>query len=82
MQLRSFCTTACIQILDIVGSCWSIASAGAVESVVKINAGKLRTLSAQKLTECDKLNDGCKRGWMSKAYAYIVSNKGITSNDT
>ncbi|CDW75635.1 cathepsin l [Stylonychia lemnae] len=55
------------------GSCWSFASAAAVESHHAIEGNDLLSLSEQNLVDCSKAygNDGCNGGLATQAYQYI-----------
>jgi hypothetical protein len=57
---------------------------GAVEGINQIVTGELVTLSEQELVDCSKngQNGGCNGGMMDDAFAFIVGNGGIdTDND-
>ncbi|XP_077320362.1 cathepsin K-like [Lithobates pipiens] len=57
-------------------SCWAFSATGAVECQVKLKTGKLQSLSAQELVDCNKAKHGCKGGRLEVAFSYIVE-KGI-----
>ncbi|XP_020267252.1 zingipain-2-like isoform X1 [Asparagus officinalis] len=61
------------------GACWSFVTCAVVEAINKIKNGELYRLSVQQLLDCDKRNLGCRGGWMTEAYKYIINNKGLTS---
>ncbi|KAJ8273631.1 hypothetical protein GJAV_G00103800 [Gymnothorax javanicus] len=66
------------------GSCWAFSAAGAMEALMKKWTGKLVPLSPQNLLDCSKSygNLGCKGGYRSSAFRYIVDNKGIDSESS
>ena len=41
--------------------------------------GVLQPLSPQNLMDCSYENHGCKGGWVSKAFQYVIDNDGIDS---
>lgn len=60
------------------GSCWSFASAGAVEGANFLKTGRLIDLSEQQLIDCTWFtpgvrngNNGCLGGWTWKTFAWI-----------
>ena len=42
----------------------------------------LEPLSPQNLMDCSYENHGCKGGWVSKAFEYIIGNGGIDSEES
>ena len=51
-----------------------------MESIIKIKTGNLIDLSEQQLVDCAKTgNHGCRGGWMTNAFSYIIKNQGITT---
>ncbi|XP_061110267.1 procathepsin L-like [Conger conger] len=64
------------------GSCWAFSVSGALEGLMKRSTGKLVTLSPQNLLDCSTKygNHGCKGGFLSKTFNYIIGNKGMDSD--
>uniref|UniRef100_A0A6V7QYF0 Peptidase C1A papain C-terminal domain-containing protein n=1 Tax=Ananas comosus var. bracteatus TaxID=296719 RepID=A0A6V7QYF0_ANACO len=67
------------------GSCWAFSTVAAVEGINKIKAGRLVALSVQELVQelvdCDTrgANSGCRGGFMTQAFDFILRNHGLTS---
>nr|XP_034975912.1 cathepsin L1-like [Zootoca vivipara]XP_034975913.1 cathepsin L1-like [Zootoca vivipara] len=63
------------------GSCWAFAAAGALESFHCIKTRSLIPLSEQNLVDCawQQGNYGCNGGWPSRAFQYVLENKGLNS---
>lgn len=54
----------------------------AVEGINQIVTGKLVSLSEQELMDCDNtFNHGCRGGLMDFAFAYIMGNQGIYTEE-
>jgi len=65
------------------GSCWSFSTTGAVEGAWAVSGHPLASLSEEELVQCDiKKDQGCGGGLMDNAYEWIISNGGITSEET
>ena len=50
------------------GSCWAFATAGVLESAIKIKSGSTVDLSEQWLVSCNKDGWGCNGGWWAHPY--------------
>ena len=59
------------------GSCWSFATTGSLEGAYYLKYNTLQSFSEQHLVDCDKLDQGCNGGWMTRAYTWIKHNGGI-----
>ncbi|XP_070777479.1 cathepsin S, ortholog 1 [Enoplosus armatus] len=70
-----------VQNQGLCGSCWAFSSLGALEGQMKKRTGSLVPLSPQNLVDCSTNdgNHGCKGGYISKSYSYIIRNKGVDS---
>ncbi|KAL2098489.1 hypothetical protein ACEWY4_004969 [Coilia grayii] len=66
------------------GSCWAFSTTGALESHTCIKYGKLPSLSVQQLVDCSKPygNDGCKGGYIDRAYQYVIKSGGVDTEDS
>ena len=69
----------CLQ--GLCGSCWAFSSLGALEGQMRKQRGVLVPLSPQNLVDCSTVdgNLGCRGGYISKAYGYIIRNRGVDS---
>ncbi|PIN25365.1 Cysteine proteinase Cathepsin L [Handroanthus impetiginosus] len=64
------------------GSCWDFSTVAAVEGINQIVTGELITLSEQELVDCDKTEKaGCNGGLMDYAFQFIISNRGMDTED-
>ncbi|XP_075305341.1 cathepsin K-like isoform X1 [Odontesthes bonariensis] len=63
------------------GSCWAFSSLGALEGQMKKRTGVLVSLSPQNLVDCSTVvgNLGCRGGYITKSYSYIIQNGGVDS---
>lgn len=70
-----------VQNQGLCGSCWAFSSLGALEGQMKKKTGLLVPLSPQNLVDCSTSdgNMGCRGGYISKSYSYIIRNRGVDS---
>lgn len=64
------------------GCCWAFSAVAAMEGVVKINTGKLISLSEQELVDCDIYGDdhGCEGAHkIYDAFKFVIKNGGLTT---
>ncbi|XP_040908699.1 procathepsin L-like isoform X2 [Toxotes jaculatrix] len=66
------------------GSCWAFSSLGALEGQMKKRTGVLIPLSPQNLVDCSTMdgNHGCRGGYISKAFSYVIRNRGVDSESS
>ncbi|XP_032437305.1 cathepsin S-like [Xiphophorus hellerii] len=64
------------------GSSWAFSSVGALEGQLKKTTGILMSLSPQNLVDCSSKygNYGCRGGFMTNAFQYVINNQGISSD--
>ncbi|OAY85827.1 Ananain [Ananas comosus] len=60
------------------GASWAFAAIATVESIYKFKKGILVPLSEQQVLDC-AVSNGCNGGWEYRAFAFIISNKGVAS---
>lgn len=53
-----------------------------MEGIHQITTGDLVSLSEQQVLDCSAGSNGCNGGFMDKAFQYIISNGGLTTEDT
>ncbi|XP_078123881.1 cathepsin K-like isoform X2 [Sander vitreus] len=70
-----------VQNQGLCGSCWAFSSLGALEGQMKKRTGVLVPLSPQNLVDCSTNdgNHGCRGGYISKSFSYIIRNRGVDS---
>ncbi|KAL6864928.1 hypothetical protein ACP4OV_016079 [Aristida adscensionis] len=61
--------------------CWAFCVVAAVEGIHQITTGQLLSLSEQELLDCTGIISDCTRGSKSDAFAYIINNGGIATED-
>ncbi|CAL9093829.1 zingipain-1-like [Musa acuminata AAA Group] len=61
------------------GSCWAFSAIASIEGINKIVKGSLISLSEQQVFACDHYDAGCSGGLHYRAFSYVVSSGGITT---
>lgn len=61
------------------GACWAIATAGSIEGARFLKHGKLESLSAQMLVDCDHIDRACEGGVYLTAYKFDALEGGLCS---
>ncbi|CAL4991040.1 unnamed protein product [Urochloa decumbens] len=61
------------------GACWAFAAVATMESAQAIRTGLAPPLlSEQQLVDCDGYDQGCRGGWPSTAFQWVIQSGGIT----
>lgn len=64
------------------GSCWAFASVSVMESMNSLVNQQSVVLSEQQLVDCSTQNNGCHGGLMNKAFKYVLTAGGVTTNSS
>ncbi|CAL9119266.1 unnamed protein product [Musa textilis] len=67
--------------MEHAGACWAFSAVASIEGIDKIMFGDLKSLSEQQLFACDHDDDGCSGGLHARAFSYVISNGGITTEE-
>jgi len=63
------------------GSCWAFSTMASVESVHRINTGKIVSLAEQQLVDCNtENNSGCSGGSATSALEWLEDNTACTTS--
>lgn len=62
----------------LLGSCWIFTAVGAIEGINAIKTGKLISLSAQELLDCNPA--ACNTGFVNNAFNWVIRNGGLASD--
>jgi len=63
------------------GSCWSFSATGSLEGAYYLKYKNLKSFSEQELVSCDTNDYGCNGGWMDTAFEWVMSNKGLATEE-
>eukprot|EP01060_Flectonema_neradi_P024305 TRINITY_DN32_c1_g1_i4.p1 TRINITY_DN32_c1_g1~~TRINITY_DN32_c1_g1_i4.p1 ORF type:complete len:339 (+),score=71.63 TRINITY_DN32_c1_g1_i4:53-1069(+) len=63
------------------GSCWSFGTTGDIEGTWFLAGHSLTSLSEQELVSCDKTDDGCGGGLQEQAFAWVIKQGGLTTEE-
>lgn len=62
------------------GSCWAFSTMASLESVNRVNNGKIANLAEQQLVDCNTNgNSGCSGGSATSALEWLVDNQACTT---